>query len=481
MPIKQKTFSAVRWTTTAAVARTLLQVAQISVLARLLAPEDYGLMAMVGVVLSFATLFADLGLNSAYVQKQDVTSEERSSLFWLNLAMSVGLTLLIIAVSPLLSWFFGDVRLTHLLMLSTATFVIGAAGQQIRMTSEKELHFRPVVITEIIAAILGFITAVTAALFGFRVYSLIFGSIMTALAGTLLAWTLIAQGWRPYWRFKFADVKPYFGFGGAVVVDAILNNIHRSIDLLLGGRLLGGQLLGLYSVPRNLILQIQFMVNPIITRVGFPLIAQVQNDIPRVRLIYLNTLNMTASTNAPLYMGLAFFAPEVVYMLFGSKWTGSVDLLRILAVWGFLRSTMNPVGSLLMGMGRADLSMKWCFVTLFITFPVLWAGSHFGGAEGLAWALLGLSFVMFIPGWYVLVRPLCHANLLEYFSASLKPMMIAGVVVASAYFLSDQLENYALRLTVGVALAAPLYWGASCKFNRDWVVAMMQLAGAKQK
>ncbi len=474
MTIKQKTFSAVRWTTTAAVARTLLQVAQVAVLARLLAPEDYGLMAMVGVVLSFANLFADLGLNSAYVQNQDVTSEERSSLFWLNLAMSIGLTLTVIATSPLLAWFFGDARLTPLLMLSTATFVIGAAGQQVRMTAEKKMHFRPVVITEITAAILGFVIAVVAALFGFKVYSLIFGSIMTALAGTLLAWAVIAQGWRPYWRFRFADVKPYFGFGGAVVADAILNNIHRSIDLLLGGRLLGVSQIGLYSVPRNLILQLQFMVNPIITRVGFPLIAQVQNDIPRVRLIYLNTLNMTASTNAPLYAGIAFFAPEVVYMLFGSKWTGSVDLLRILAIWGFFRSTMNPVGSLLMGMGCANLSMKWNFATLFISFPVLWAGSHFG-AEGLTWALLSLSLVMFIPGWYILVRPLCHASLFEYSSAALKPMLIAVAAVTSAYWLTQQIGPPMLRLTAGAALAAPFYWVISYKINRDWTNAMLVL------
>ncbi|TAA74289.1 MAG: Polysaccharide biosynthesis C-terminal domain-containing protein [Candidatus Electronema aureum] len=184
---------------------------------------------------------------------------------------------------------------------------------------------------------------------------------------------------------------------------------------------------------------------------------------------------MTASTNAPLYAGLAFFAPEVVYMLFGSKWTGSVDLLRILAVWGFLRSAGNPVGSLLMGMGRASLAMKWNFAMIFIVPPALWTGSRFG-AEGLAWALLGLSFVMFIPGWYILVRPLCHASLLEYSSAALKPMLIAGVAVASAYFLSSHIESSPLRLTVGIALAAPLYWGISCKVNRDWVNAMLRLA-----
>lgn len=91
--LKQKTFSAVRWTAVAAVARAVLQVGQMAVLARLLSPKDYGLMAVVGVVLSFAAVFADLGVNNAYVQRQGVTQEQRSSLFWLNVSMSTGLTL----------------------------------------------------------------------------------------------------------------------------------------------------------------------------------------------------------------------------------------------------------------------------------------------------------------------------------------------------------------------------------------------------
>jgi O-antigen/teichoic acid export membrane protein len=478
MTLKHKTFSAVRWTTTAAVARALLQLAQIAVLARLLAPEDYGLMAMVSVVLGFALLFADLGLNSAYVQKQDVTPVQRSSLFLLNVAMSVALTLLVIATSPLLAWFFGDERLTPLLMLSAITFVISALGQQVRMTAEKALDFRPVVLLEIASAVLGFSTAVIAALAGMGVYALVLGSIMTALAGTVLAWMFVAQGWRPLWRFSIADVRPYIGFGRAMVGNGIANQINMSMDLLLGGRLLAATQLGLYSVPRNLILQIQFMVNPIITRVGFPLIAQVQHDIPRVRSIYLKTLNMTASTNAPLYVGLAFFAPEVVYVLLGNSWTGSVDFLRILAIWGFLRSTGNPVGSLLMGMGRADLSMKWNLAMLFIIPPVLWIGSQYG-AEGLAWALLSFSIIMFIPGWYVLVRPLCQAGLVEYAIAALKPFFLAGLAVVPAYLLAMKCEHEMVRLIVGIVVAAPLFIVLSFLGNRDWYEAMMELAGRK--
>lgn len=479
MTLKLKTFSAVRWTTAATVAKTLLQLVQIAVLARLLAPADYGLMAMVGVVLAFASIFADMGVNSAYIQRKNVTQEERSSLFWLNVAMSGKLTFLVIIFSPLIAYFFGDIRLTHLLMLAACTFVISALGQQIRMTAEKELEFRTLVFIEVFAAILGFISALFAAFFGWGVYALIFGGIVGAIAGTILAWLFLAKGWRPLWRFRLDDIRPYLGFGGALVANNIVNEFNRSIDLLLGGRMLAATALGLYSVPRQIVFQIQGTVNPIITRVGFPLIAQVQNDVSRVRSIYLKTLNMTAAINAPLYMGVAFFAPEIVQILLGDKWLAATDLLRLLAIWGFLRSTGNPVGSLLLGMGRADLSLKWNLGMLFVVPPVLWLGSLYG-TTGLAWALLGFAVVMFVPGWFVLVYPLCKAGLLEYSVASLRPLLLAIVSIAPAYFLTLTINNVYLHMGAAVLISAPLYLVSSYFFNRDWIEAMMHLVSPKR-
>jgi O-antigen/teichoic acid export membrane protein len=478
LTLKHRTFSAVRWTSAAAAARALMQVAQVAVLARLLAPEDYGLMAIVGVVLGFAALLADLGVNSAYVQRQDVTPVQRSSLFWLNVGMSAVLTVLLIATSPFISSFFGDERLTPLLMLSSTSFVISALGQQVRMSAEKALDFRPVVLVEVGAALMGFVSAVVAALSGWGVYSLIFGGIVSTLSSTVLAWVFLARGWRPLWHFRLADVRSYMGFGGALVANGFVNQINMSIDLLLGGRLLAATQLGFYSLPRNLILQLQFMVNPIITRVGFPLIAQVQSDIPKVRSIYLKTMNMTASTNAPLYVGIAFFAPEVVRIMLGEKWMESAELLRLLAVWGFVRSTGNPVGSLLMGMGRADLSLKWNIGMLFLVPPALWAGSSFGPL-GLAWALLLFQIAMFIPGWFVMVRPLCQAGLWEYAVAALRPFFISVVSIYPAYLLTVQIENAFLHLGVAVAISAPVYAAISYKGNQEWFASMMALVAPK--
>lgn len=479
MTLKHKTFTAVRWTTTSAVARAVLQIVQVAVLARLLTPEDFGLIAMVGVVLSFAGLFADFGINSAFIQRQNVTLEQRSSLFWFNVALGAGLTFLVVVASPLIAWIFGDDRLTPLMMLSASTFVIGSLGQQVRMAAEKELDFRVIVLLEISAATLGFISALLAAVSGWGVYSIVLGGIVSAVFGTAFAWMFLARGWRPVWRLRMVDVRPFLGFGGAMVANNIVNQINMTIDLFLGGRLLGAAQLGLYSVPRNLVLQLQFMVNPIITRVGFPLIAQVQNDVVRVRAIYLKTLNMTASTNAPLYVGIAVFAPEIVTVLLGNGWQGSVTLLRILAAWGFFRSIGNPAGSLLFGMGRADLALKWNLALLFIIPPVVWLGSQYG-ADGMSWALFGLMVALFIPGWAFLIRPLCHAGLVEYSVAVLRPFLLALISMAPAYWVAAGLDGAIVRLIVAVMISASLYLAISYKANREWFAAMMELSGHRQ-
>ena len=431
-------------------------------------------MAMVSVVLGIAGLFSDLGVNSAFVQRQGVTQEQRSSLFWLNVAMSAGLSILIVVLSPLFASFFGDPRLTPLMMLSSTTILLAALGQQVKMSAEKELQFKAIVIIEIVSVLVGFIAAVLAALSGWGVYSLVASGIVGTAVATTMYWIFVASGWRPLWRFQLDDIRSFLAFGSATVANNLVNYINRTLDILLGGRLLGVTELGLYSVPRNLVLELSGMVNSVITRVGFPLIAQVQSDTERVRSIYLKTMNMTSATNAPIYIGIAFFAPDIVTIMLGANWERSGELLRILALWGGLRSTGNPVGSLLYGMGRAGLSLKWNLGLLLIVPPVLWIGSQ-NGPEGMAWALLLLQIGLFIPAWLFLVRPLCRVRLLEYSIAALRPFAISMVAVTAAYVAVSEFDSAVLRLCSGVVIAAPIYLVLSYFANREWILAMMEL------
>lgn len=265
MSLKQRTFTSIRWTVVGAGFRTLVLVAQLATLARLLAPTDFGLMAITGVIGSFAGLFSDIGINASFVQKRDITDHERDSLYWLNLFLAASVTLLLIVLRDWLAHLVGNAEIAPLIGLIALTFVIGAAGQQIQMNMEKSLNFRPLILLQMSAAVVGFLVAISLAWLGFGVYALAFSMIASTATGTVLAWIFLRDGWVPKLHFRWSEAKAFLSFGSAVMLSNLVNQINMGIDILLGGRLLGATAIGHFTVPRNLILQIQTMVNPIVT------------------------------------------------------------------------------------------------------------------------------------------------------------------------------------------------------------------------
>ena len=433
-------------------------------------------MAMVNVVLGYVGLFSDMGLSTAFVQRQDVTHEERSSLYWTSVALGFGLMSLLALFSPLIAVFFKDPRLILLLALVGTNFLVVALGQQLRMDAEKSLNFRPVAIIEIVSVAIGFAVAVLIAWQGGGVYALVASSMTSTWLTMMLSWIMLSNGWRPAFRLRLEEVKWFVRFGGGMVVNNVINQFNATVDVLLGGRILGAASLGFYSVPRNLIMQVQSMVNPVFTRVGFPMIASIQHDKDRVRQIYLKTMNMTASVNAPIYVALGVFAPEIVMVLLGEKWYESIPLLRIFAVWGLFRSFANPVGSLLFGLGRVRLSAIWNAGLLFIWPPVIWFGSQYG-LVGMSWSMAGLMIGLFIPVWAVLVRPTCEARLWEYAKQVLVPSVCAGAAGGSALLVVARLEASILKLVIGLPIGGVSYLLLSWFFNRNFIDALATAIG----
>ncbi len=468
MSSAHRSFSAVRWTTASTLIRAVLQLFQIAVLARFLSPADYGLMAMVIVALSFAAVFSDIGLSTAFTQRQQISHQERSSLYWLNVAVGAVLMLLVMGISPMVAMFFNEPQLVPLMLLVATNFLVISLGQQLRMNVEKALNFRPIALIEIFAAFLGFAVALLAAWLGWGVFALVVAAMTSAWLTLVLSWLVLAQGWRPDWRLNWSEVRWFAQFGGNMVLNNFINHVNGTIDLVIGGRMLGAQQLGLYSVPRNLLLQVQGMVNPIFTRVGFPLIASIQHDKERVKQVYLKTMNVTVSVNAPIYIAIVVFTPEMVWLVLGPNWVDAAPLMRVLAVWGLLRSFGNPLGSLLFGLGHVKLSTKWNAGFLLIVPFVVCLGSQWG-AIGMAWAMAGLMAVLFIPAWAILIRPTCGAGFWEYSQQVLRPLICSLLAGLIAFLVASNFSHDWLRLIVGLITGAVVYAMLSWIFNRTAV------------
>jgi O-antigen/teichoic acid export membrane protein len=363
-------------------------------------------------------------------------------------------------------------------MLAAVTLVVGALGQQVRVVAQKNLRFADLAKVELMAALMGFVVAVTLAWMGAGVYALIAGSLTTAAVGCVLVWLRLSDGWRPQARLKLAEIRQFLKFGTYMIGNNLANTFNSQIDILLGGRLLGVQSIGLYSVPKDLSLRIGNIINPIITQVGLPVMAKAQGDVALLKRVYLQTMRMTASVNFPIYIALGVFAPEIVHFLLGQKWHDAIPLLQIFSIWALLRSTGNPVGSLLMARGRADLSFKWNMVWLLIMPPTIWVGSQFG-VSGMAFAMTALGVLGYWPNWYFLVRPLCGAKLGEYSMQMVVPLILSIIAGVAGYLSASLFVDDLLRIIIGVSVGCLIYFSLSWRFNRVWVDVMMELVAGR--
>lgn len=474
MTLRKQAFSGVRWTALSSLGRTVLQIIQISILARLLTPADFGLIALVTSIMPFLQIFADAGISNAIIHHQDISQEQLSSLYWLNVGVSFFLALLIVAFSPLVAHWYGHPQMMLLLLLAGCTLVVGSLAQQIRVMAQKNLRFEKLAKIELSAVCVGFMVSVTAAYNGAGVYSIVFGSLVTAIVGCTLVWNRLADGWRPQFCFEIIGIRHFLSFGGYMIGNNLANTFNSQIDIMLGGKILGPQAIGLYSMPRDFNLRIAGVINPIVTNVGFPVMAKAQHDKELLKRVYLQTMRMTASANFPVYCMLALFAPEIVHVLLGNKWLDAIPLLQIFSVWGLVRSTGNPVGSLLMACGRADLSFKWNLALLIIMPPVIWASSRYG-VTGLALAMTVLMVLLYWPNWYFQVRPLCCAKFSEYSAQMGIPLLLALISCGTGYFTITFIVNDIFRLLIAMTVGGLTYSVLSWQFNHVWVEAMIEL------
>lgn len=466
--------SSVRWTTLGTAGKVILQFMQVLVLSRMLAPGDFGAVALVTSILTVVQIFSDAGVSNAVIHHQDISDADLSSLYWLNVFCSALVAVALVAVAPLLGKVFGQPDLSVLLVMAAMAVIIISLGQQLRLQAQKRLDFRGLATVDLISATVGFTCALLMAHSGRGAESLVAGTLANAISGTLLSWSMLANGWRPHMKVSYSDVRPYLGFGSYMIGNNLANAINNQVDVFLGSRLLGAGAVGLYSVPKELTLRIAGLINPIVTQVAFPVMAKLQDDPSRMRDMYLGIMRATASINFPIYIFLGVFAGESVGVLFGPKWQDAVPLLRILVVWAILRSTVNPIGSLLMARGRADLSFNWNLVMLAIWPVAIWLGSGWG-VYGMAAAMSVVMAVMYWPNWRYMVWPLCGAGFWIYTRQLVSPFAISAMSAATAWLITVQISHGLLRLVCAAAVFSMIYVGLSYRFNRQFVRQLIAL------
>lgn len=468
MNLKSKAILGVQWTTLSTIIVVVLQMLQLVILSRLLQPDDFGLMAMVMIVIGFARAYADAGISAAIIHHQDVTSDQLSSLYWLNIAAGIVVMLFMWLSTPLIILLFSEPRLSPLVFTVGFGILIISIGKQFEILLQKNLEFDLLAKQQIAGMVVGLIVSVIIAFQGFGVWALVWGLIAREVVNTM-ALIVVGREFYPSLHFDRGDLKGFVGFGLYQMGEKSINFLSERLDQLLIGSMLGTVSLGFYAFAMNLVVQPINRINPIANKVTFPVFAKVQKDKPRLQSWYLAVIHILTSVNAAILIGFAVIAPLAVPLIFGEKWTNAVILVQILSLVALMRSVGNPVGSLLLANGRADLGFKWNWFLLFLSLPTVYIGVQLGGAVGIAIALLILQIVLKIPSYIYLIRPLTGSCANRYLQAILKPIILASLMGMVVWFASSLVSYQWVSFIISVLIGGFVYAGLFYFIEREKV------------
>ena len=331
---------------------------------RLLTKQDFGLQGMVVAITGVISLFRDVGLSLATVQRDVITHEETSTLFWFNTALGVALTLLAAALAPGLVYFYGEPRLFWITILSALAFFMNGLAVQHQALLHRSMQFVVMSKIDIAALIISSGVGVVMAWVGYGYWSLVVMALVNTLIGMI--GSFIAVRWMPSRpSFKLdKGIGSMLHFGGTVTFNNVIVYLAYNADRVFLGRVWGSEAVGGYTRMYQLVNLPMQQLNTSIYNVAFPALSRIQNDPERLKRAFLKGYAVLLAINTPITIFTALYAREVIRIMAGHKWVDDAIVLQLLtpAIMGF--ALVNPLGWFMMATGRAARSLRISYLVL---------------------------------------------------------------------------------------------------------------------
>jgi lipopolysaccharide exporter len=471
----------VRWTTLAALATVAGHLLQLYIATQIVSPEELGLYAIVLLVIGFLRIFADGGFTFGVIHRQETSTEELASVYWISVGVGIllcGITALLVA--PALAWAYGEPRLQTLVALGALSFVIVPFGLLHATLLRKQLRFATLAWIEICAALSVPLGTLAAAWAGYQVTALIFGLLTNNVVRCVMLVVIGSRSWRPRLYLSFAAAKYFVGFGLYQVGNRFISYLSSRVDQILIGAFLGAELLGYYTLAWNTVVQPVSRINPIMTRVFAPILASVQDDSARLRRGFLGLIGLTSMVNMPLIMGFAAIAPLLLPTVFGSEWVAAVPIAQILAVVAVVRGIANPIGPLVVARGRPDLAFRWSLVGTLVQLPILYLAVQTGSVMVMSAVLASLQVLSLVGLYWFLYRPLLGPCLGDCLHQVGVPLVFALIMALSVHLVLRLLDLHSFSgIAILILLGAVLYIGLYSIFRRQAIVDLAKTALAR--
>jgi len=372
-----------------------LSIVATAILARLLTPQDYGLVGMVAVFTGFVAMFKDLGLSLATVQRAEISYDQISTLFWVNVTISAAIMLLMILLAPLIGWFYGEPRLILITMVTAIGFAFGGLAVQHEALLKRQMRFYALSVIAFMSMMIGYVVGIIFAWRGARYWSLVFSQLALLASNSLGVW-LVCR-WRPGRPKRNTGVRSMLSFGGNVTGYALINYVSKNCDNLIVGRAFGAQLLGLYAKATQLLSLPTDQINEPLSTVAIPALSRLADSPERYRQAYLRIMEKVIMVTMPAVMLMLATADWLVLIILGPQWGYTAKIFIFMGVAGLFQPVASTGGWLLVSQGRVRDMLRWSLINAPISILSLLAG--------LPWGAVGVA-ASFSLGRILIANPL---------------------------------------------------------------------------
>jgi O-antigen/teichoic acid export membrane protein len=435
-----------RWSAISALVCLSIQLSQLAVLGRLLDPVDFGVMAMLMIVIGISCLMADLGVSNYLVHTKLFSSNLFGSLVLICLYGGLSLAGLVTLTAPWIAVGFKLPSLVEQLPALSVVIVGNAIYLPFFSLLQRQMCFRQIGLIEMLATFAGFIVSIPLALLNFGVWSLIFGQIASVFIKAVMSTIVGISIINFKWKLDLIASRDALRFGRLQMGDRLFAYFSLNIDKIIIGRILGDGTLGVYSIVYQLVSKPIEVLNPIFTRVAFPVFSRLQDDNTQLSRHYIEMTRFIALLSFPIYMVIILSGESIVLLLLGHKWTDAGKLMTVLGWLGFIFSLANPVGTLILAKGRADYGLYYTCIAMFVYAAACLIGSQYG-IMGVAWGFLiaaaGILFPFdFFLRWrLVRLSPWLYLHALRHIFLGAFFPLVAGVLALS-YFVPSSADNF---------------------------------------
>lgn len=451
---KNKIISGIGWTTISTITNGLVQILRLSILSRYLTKEDFGLVAILTLILGLTQVFSDMGFSAAIMSQKKIEKSNFLSLYWLQFGVFVLMMLAISLCSPIIANYYDSPVLLILVPIMMSELFFVSLGKLYDTVLQKNMEFRTIAIRNIVTASLSLIIAVILAMQGYGVYSLVVSTVLqTAMVNV---WNL-KTGQKHYklsfQKIKFKEAKNLMKVGYYQMGSQIVDYFASKLDIIIISSTLGVGALGIYNLSKELVLKFVIVVNTISNKVMLPVFTNFQDDVNELKRVFVLCLKGTFLFNAPIVGFVVLFCNYIVLIFYGKTFSEAIPIVQILAVWSLFVVIGQPNSLLAIATKKTNLSFWYTITRLVIMYIFL---ALFGRITLLASAVTvtAVYIIMFFVSWFMYVRKCISLSLMEYIRIFKKSFIVIASLVLFLFVLRTSIFRQSSDVVNVVVLLA---------------------------